>query len=588
MQQVAQGLASLGRGDDKMLVHMTPREVAGLQSLAMAHGGSLTINPHTGLPEAGILDSIMPTVLGAGAMLIPGMQPLAAAALVGGGYGLATGSLRKGLMAGLGAYGGAGIGQGLANMGELAAQQTAEQQATAAAQKAAAEAVPNEISRLASSNPESLIGQPGGMSVSDYQKLVANTGGYESMGQNLVPASQLQQSAADYAVNQLPNSLPSTAENMYQGAQQLGTKQGWKDLYNQPGVGLTGLTAAFAQPALAAITPKPVQIPTATVSKPNYPNYSFKQTRNPNWGQPGESYYKQEYVPMAAGGQVPNPNEFYPGANIPRSTYAMSTQAPMPQSVVGDYDAPINPFTGETNIGASTPRYMASGGLAHYDLGGTIKSLFMGDLKGSGEGLGVALRNVMGQIDAQGGFDRYGSPAGYTYDSQAQQYIPRMASGGLADFKMYSDKNEISNVEDLTPSQLEAAADSDDPYLMGIASLERDRRKGSGTKGYKRREFAAGGMAAMPEYAAGGKLLRGPGDGMSDDIPAVIKGQKPQRAALADGEFVVPADVVSHLGNGSTDAGAKRLYAMMDKVRTARTGRKAQGRQIKAERFLPA
>ena len=58
MQQVAQGLASLGRGDDKMLVHMTPREVAGLQSLAMAHGGSLTTNPHTGLPEAGILDKI--------------------------------------------------------------------------------------------------------------------------------------------------------------------------------------------------------------------------------------------------------------------------------------------------------------------------------------------------------------------------------------------------------------------------------------------------------------------------------------------------------------------------------------------------
>lgn len=123
---------------------------------------------------------------------------------------------------------------------------------------------------------------------------------------------------------------------------------------------------------------------------------------------------------------------------------------------------------------------------------------------------------------------------------------------------------------------------------MGVASLERDRRKGSGTKGYKRKEFAHGGLADMPEYAAGGKLLRGPGDGMSDDIPAVIKGPKPQRAALADGEFVVPADVVSHLGNGSTDAGAKRLYAMLDKVRHARTGNKRQGRQINAEKYIPA
>jgi len=102
------------------------------------------------------------------------------------------------------------------------------------------------------------------------------------------------------------------------------------------------------------------------------------------------------------------------------------------------------------------------------------------------------------------------------------------------------------------------------------------------------KEAAHGGLMGVSEYAAGGKLLRGPGDGMSDDIPAVIKGAKPQRAALADGEFVIPADVVSHLGNGSTEAGAKRLYAMMDKVRHARTGNKKQGRQIKAEQYIPA
>ena len=92
----------------------------------------------------------------------------------------------------------------------------------------------------------------------------------------------------------------------------------------------------------------------------------------------------------------------------------------------------------------------------------------------------------------------------------------------------------------------------------------------------------------LNEYAAGGKLLRGAGDGMSDSIPAVIKGKRPQRAALADGEFVIPADVVSHLGNGSTEAGAKRLYSMMDKVRHARTGNSKQGKQINPDRFMPA
>jgi len=102
-------------------------------------------------------------------------------------------------------------------------------------------------------------------------------------------------------------------------------------------------------------------------------------------------------------------------------------------------------------------------------------------------------------------------------------------------------------------------------------------------------KMAQGGIASLGgDYAAGGKLLQGPGDGMSDSIPAVIQGAKPQRAALAQGEFVVPADVVSHLGNGSTDAGAKRLYAMMDKIRHARTGNKKQGKQINPNNFLLA
>lgn len=87
---------------------------------------------------------------------------------------------------------------------------------------------------------------------------------------------------------------------------------------------------------------------------------------------------------------------------------------------------------------------------------------------------------------------------------------------------------------------------------------------------------------------AGGYLETGGqvGDGMSDQIPANIDGM--QEARLSDGEFVVPADVVSHLGNGSSDAGAKRLYEMMDKVRMARTGTKKQGKEIKPERYMPA
>ena len=98
--------------------------------------------------------------------------------------------------------------------------------------------------------------------------------------------------------------------------------------------------------------------------------------------------------------------------------------------------------------------------------------------------------------------------------------------------------------------------------------------------------LASGGISDLGGYSDGGRMLRGPGDGMSDSIPASIADKRPAR--LADNEFVVPADVVSHLGNGSSDAGARQLYAMMDRVRKARTGTKKQGREIKPGKFMPA
>jgi len=107
--QMAQHIQSQGRGEDTMLVHMTPNEVNSLQGLALAHGGSLTINPHTGLPEAGFLKKLLPTLLGIGLNFIPGVGPLLSAGLVAAGSTAATGSLKKGLMAGLQAYGGASL-----------------------------------------------------------------------------------------------------------------------------------------------------------------------------------------------------------------------------------------------------------------------------------------------------------------------------------------------------------------------------------------------------------------------------------------------------------------------------------------------
>jgi hypothetical protein len=99
---------------------------------------------------------------------------------------------------------------------------------------------------------------------------------------------------------------------------------------------------------------------------------------------------------------------------------------------------------------------------------------------------------------------------------------------------------------------------------------------------------ASGGITSLGAYSDGGRLLKGPGDGVSDDIPATIHrddGSK-QEARLADGEFVVDARTVSELGNGSTEAGARKLYDMVDRVHATR--RKAKlGKDSKAAKYLP-
>ncbi len=98
-----------------------------------------------------------------------------------------------------------------------------------------------------------------------------------------------------------------------------------------------------------------------------------------------------------------------------------------------------------------------------------------------------------------------------------------------------------------------------------------------------------GNIYSLGGYSDGGRLLKGPGDGVSDDIPAQIGDRQPAR--LADGEFVVPARIVSELGNGSTDAGAKRLYAMMDRVQANRKKTVGKGKvavNSKSDQYLPA
>lgn len=98
--------------------------------------------------------------------------------------------------------------------------------------------------------------------------------------------------------------------------------------------------------------------------------------------------------------------------------------------------------------------------------------------------------------------------------------------------------------------------------------------------------YNTGGIASLGAYSDGGQLLRGPGDGVSDSIPAVIGNKQPAR--LADGEFVVPARIVSELGNGSTESGARKLYGMMDRIKKSRAKAKNIAADTKSDKYLPA
>jgi hypothetical protein len=188
----------------------------------------------------------------------------------------------------------------------------------------------------------------------------------------------------------------------------------------------------------------------------------------------------------------------------------------------------VNTMYPMANISTSsygTPDQMASGGqVQRFGLGGMSIDPSFDPQNAPEGGIGALLRQAMGAAR-----QKQADPRQYTYDPQSQQY---------------------SEIQQGTPV----------PALAMGGSL--------------------GG------YSDGGRMLKGPGDGMSDNIPATIAGKQPAR--LANEEFVIPADVVSHLGNGSSEAGAKQLYKMMDRVRHARTGKKAQGKQINAAKLMPA
>jgi hypothetical protein len=178
---------------------------------------------------------------------------------------------------------------------------------------------------------------------------------------------------------------------------------------------------------------------------------------------------------------------------------------------------------------------------------------------------GMALMGTSGVMAVDEGIKQQAAYDAINATSQGenQEFLNRIAAG----------KKRAQQAVRENPYQYAVGGSVDDELGMDEA---RGLMQGNLQKGLFGQGYAAGGQ---PRFLSGG------GDGMSDSIKASIEGN--QEARLADGEFVIPADVVSHLGNGSSKAGAKQLYSMMDRVRQARVGNKKQGREIKPQKLMP-
>ena len=771
----AHHLQSQGRGQDTHLVHMTSSELNAMQHLAKSRGGSLTINPKTGLPEAGFLSAALPMVLGAAAAAT-GQEwavPLAMAMSAGGEYAY-TGSLTQGLMAGLGAWGGAGLESGIEGLGS-ATMDTSAGLTSAGAESVPTEALPQGSSEFqaAQSNlgPEAENMSANQVANANVLPSTPNAPGPSSM--DLLGKGLTSGNLMDYAGSHLGQvasvGLPLLASsgNLFgnktvPGLPQQNNPFGMKEIPKD----------ANGNPIFNATLPAPP----SPAYKPTYRNYVANPYTPVGSADGGLMQDKLDY----AGGGM------FPGSQIDKTQYAESPQMPasMQQTMAG-YDPMTNPLTGEE------VQHMADGGLPYiqqtqnqpatsngYTPAGSGSTYGQGQYSPQTaaaqpmEG-GLPMLNQMNPFTQQGmppsqgvpqmstpqmppqtnfamggvakysGDTDYGSMVSGMRDveegidmatkrrTQPVQHNPEVAiapdEASIANLDPYNRtlalyKNNLtaSHVKppkglpqgavlgsiDLTPAA-QAAAEAQakqsiagdqgtqeakeggvigmafggrssatqtaptgqglNPQIQGgiygdlartispimsqqpqnnsfVASQPSmqghiyqpsyanygqpsqgipmpNRGSGIPSQGYALNPnsmqsnsqiaqaaqqaqlqqimaaaggmasgglsgYANGGMSNLGGYSDGGHLLKGPGDGVSDSIPATIGGKQPAR--LAEGEFVIPARIVSELGNGSTDAGAKRLYAMMDRIKAKRASTKNIAANTKAYKYLPA
>ncbi len=540
--QLAQGLASLGRHGDSMLMHVSPDEVAGLSALGKMTGHKLHTNPNTGMPEAfdfgDFFSSLLPTLAGfmvggpAGASLglkagttAATIAPIAAGMATGAAVAGAKGQdvLTGGLMGGLGGFGGGNLAGTFGKMG-------------AAATPASSNIVLDQATGQGIKNIGSV--QPG-------VQLAKNVGmnaplATDQFATSLVPNLP----SANVLAGQPASTVASSAgglDEVLSGVKQFGSDPfgAGYDAFKQAGGSAIDLGMPVGMAALSAMQPEPYD-PSADEEKRKAEENKYRDPRtgllNLAQASPG--------LRLATGGTV-NTNSSTISSGGIQDLYGTNDQTTGTQNLSkeGYGIGRLNSLAAEGSRAKAADTFYAAGGPIAFAEGGSS------DIKIPG------------------------------YDGNTLNVNDFSSGSGMGGDALYS----INNAAAMSPI-----------LKMLFEKMPQSARGefiGSGLGSFfglqerPKQEYYTSSGKLTSQYAHGG-YLDGQGDGMSDSIPATIEGKQPAR--LADGEFVVPADVVSHLGNGSSKAGAKNLYAMMHKVRKARTGHTKQGKEIKPQKYMPA
>jgi hypothetical protein len=587
IKNAAEMIRQQGRGNDSVLMHVTPSEIKSLQGIAQAHGGSLSINPQTGLPEAGFLENILPTIAGIGIGFATGNPFLGAAAAGLGGYAT-SGSLEKGLMAGLGAFGGASALGSLATVG-----------GAGVSTLGASGAVPAAAANTAI-GPGAAAAIEGGMTgnIGAAFEGVNLAGGAPASLANysqVAPQALTAQQFSALPVGQKFSALGSGFNNLFSDPS--GTFAAMGGLKGQgANLAMAGapLLGALGEQQTETDVPKQESYIRPAVYDPATQRYTrLDPVKSSDWGTRSFAQYAQDQGYQEGGAveqRYQQPTRTVDPAVTEYNRMLMDqaqkeyVQGISTAPVTTTQTAPAQTVTPEVNTAhkrlydPATQTYSANPDYVDpkpprpdfYDEYGRRYGMYD---SGGGE---------------DGGFDEFDSDPSISGDTTDGGKGDAGMSGSTAGFGGVSDTDAggfgaaqggriasyggggITNIP-----KFQAGGDMESDAFVVPADVVSALGNGSTKAGLER----------LNEYLGIALPIEGEGDGLSDDIPATIEGDQPAR--VADGEAYVPPEIVAQLGGGDPERGAAMLYTMMDKIRESAHGKTDQQREVAPEQVMP-